>query len=86
MYWSSNIKKDEVERFGGRCRQAARKAESDGNKELSWFLLGAHAAMESLLFMEYGNDEEAFLSHVTYKFEGEKKFGTFGDAEAGDER
>lgn len=84
MYWSSNIKKEEVQRFGGRCRQAARKAEKDGKKELSWFLLGAHAAMESLLFMEYNNGEEEFLSHVTYKFDGERRFGTFVDAEAGD--
>lgn len=74
-YWSMNIKREEVERWGGRCRQASRIAKDKGNTELAWFLMGAYAALESTQYMEYGNDEEAFLSHVMYKFEAEDKYG-----------
>ena len=35
MYWSSNIKREEVERFGGRCRQAARIAQDKGDDKAS---------------------------------------------------
>ena len=75
MYWSINVKRDELERCGGRCRQASRIAKDKGETELSTFLMGAHAALESLHYMEYGNDEEAFLSHVMYKFEAEDRYG-----------
>lgn len=66
MYWSTNLKLDESERYGGRCMQAAKNA---SDERLAWFLKGASAAMEALKFMEYGKDEENFLNLVTYAFE-----------------
>ena len=75
MYWSSNIKRDEVERFGGRCRQAARIAQDKGETDAAQWLMGAWAAMDALLMMDYGEDEESFLSRVTMAFEAEAKYG-----------
>ena len=75
MYWSSNIKREEVERFGGRCRQAARIAQDKGDDKAAQWLMGAWAAMDALLMMDYGEDEEAFLSRVSMAFEAEAKYG-----------
>lgn len=61
MYWSTNIKRDEVERYRGRCLQASKLADGD----LQVYIQGAAAAMEALLLMDYGNDEEAFISKVS---------------------
>lgn len=69
MYWSINIKQDEAERCGGRCTIAAK---STDDKELAVFLKGAAAAMEALRAMEYGKDEESFLSYVTFVYRAEK--------------
>lgn len=76
MYWSANIKLDESERYGGRCEIAAKKA---NDERLKWFLLGSAAAMESLKFMEYGKDEESFLSYVTQSFEDNVRLEEMAD-------
>ena len=66
MYWSANIKKEELERFAGRLRIAAKSADDE---RLVWFLNGGASVLENLMMMEYGKDEESLVNYATWAFQ-----------------